>query len=149
MAHMTEHFEAKELRPWQASLYQDLQEEPDDRTIVWVYDPSGAGGKSWFATYLQVKSKFDDSICVMRPGRSADIARCLPAAPRVVIFDVPRSRSETIDWGIVECIKDGRVFSGKYESTVKVFKPPHVVIFSNADVQDGVFSSDRIRRIQL
>jgi hypothetical protein len=146
---MTEHFESKELRPWQSQLYQELSVEPDDRTITWVYDPSGAGGKSWFANYLMVKSNFDDSVCVLRPGRSTDIARCLPASPRIVIFDIPRSRAETVDWGIIECIKDGRVFSGKYESSVKLFKPPHLVVFSNADVPDGAFSSDRIRRIQL
>ena len=36
-----------------------------------------------------------------------------------------------MSYSAIESLKDGLLFSGKYEGGVKLFPPPHVVIFAN------------------
>ncbi len=135
------------LTTWQADLDLLLSSPPDNRTIIWVFDPSGNKGKTWYASYYYKRFPLTTFVC--RPARSSDLARCLPPNPRVVFVDVPRARSDTMDWGFFEQIKDGCFIDGKYESRVRRFRPPHVVIMSNAECPEGVFSADRIKKINL
>lgn len=44
---------------------------------------------------------------------------------------------------IIEQIKNGIYFSGKYESQMKYDKPPHVVVFSNTMPDQSKLSADR------
>ena len=78
-------------------------------------------------------------------GRDADIAYSY-SGERVVFFDFARIANVRDTCCVMENLKNGRIFSSKYESKMKMFPRPHIVVFSNHDVPDGAFSYDRVDR---
>jgi len=134
-----------ELKEWQRSLVQCLSSPAEDRTIHLVIDPVGGAGKTTFCRWL-VNSLPD--VELFGSGKGADIAYAVQE-PSIALFDFARSQDEYRPWGMVEQIKNGIVFSSKYNSGVKYFKSPHVVVFTNSDVEEGKLSADRINRIWL
>lgn len=129
---------------WQAQLDSELQLPPDDRKIVWIYDEVGGVGKTKFASYLQ--DSYEASY--LRGGKRADVAQSLDS-PRIVVFDFARDGMDNVDYVCIEQVKDGRVFSPKYESRMLTFDPPHVVVFSNKPPPQAKLSEDRwdLRRV--
>lgn len=131
-----------ELRPWQQELRQELEEDPDDRTIIFYIDPEGAQGKSWFTRWYH--DKYGDSQ-LLRVGKRDDLAHAIDPSKRVFFFDVPRGQLEYFQYNILEQLKDKFVFSPKYNSRNKVLeKVPHVVVFSNENYKSGSLSEDRV-----
>ena len=126
------------LRPWQEALEEYLRGDVDSRSIIWCWEPIGNVGKSWFATYCAVKH---DAI-VFGNGKSADIKYAY-RGQRIVIFDLSRTQMERVNYQVIEDIKNGRYFSSKYVSEMRVYAPPHVVCFSNSEPQYGALSADR------
>lgn len=49
----------------------------------------------------------------------------------------------------LEALKDGIMYSGKYEGGLCVFDTLHVVVFSNEGPKDGMLSEDRVNLIRL
>lgn len=131
-----------ELRAWQQSLLDELLGEPDSRAILWYYDPIGNLGKSWMARYLAINHRAS----IFSAGKSADIAHALDN-PKIVVWDLSRSLEEHVNYGVMEDVKNGVIFSPKYESGTKIFPIPHVVVFSNFPCPSGKFSDDRIRNM--
>ena len=66
----------------------------------------------------------------MEGGSTRDLAYAYGEQERVV-FDFCRSQKEFINYHIIEAFKNGRLFSSKYESNLRVFKPCKVVCFAN------------------
>lgn len=132
------------LRAWQSEVLGWLTgEEKDDRSIIWIYDLVGNVGKSWFADYLGVVH----SAFVVNPGKKADIAHAYNFQ-KIVAFDCSRTSHEgamDVVYGIAEDFKNGRIFSPKYESGIKVFEPPHVVFFTNCFPDYTKWSMDRYK----
>lgn len=128
-----------ELRPWQAELKNDLLEPPDDRTIIWYYDPQGGKGKTRFAKYMAIKH----GATILNNGAFKDIAQALPDDPKIVIFNFSRDLQERVNYNAIEAVKDGLVFSAKYESRTKIFNCPHVVIFANFPPDKSRMTADR------
>jgi len=63
---------------------------------------------------------------------------------KIILVDCPRSQQDYLNYGALEQIKTGLIFSGKYEGTQLVFNCPHVIVFANAPPQNlDCFSSDR------
>jgi len=60
-----------------------------------------------------------------------------------VIFDVPRDNGNKISYKSVESIKNGMIYSPKYESKYKLFNSPHIIIFANEPPQLEKLSIDR------
>ncbi len=136
------------LREWQSELLQILKTEPDDRTINFVVDVTGNQGKSWFADWYWDKNEIGTQI--MQPGKVADMAYNLIEKPKVVFMDCPRSKQgEYIQYDFLEHMKNGLVFSPKYDSRTKRFKPPHVVVFMNEEPDRTKLSADRYNVIQI
>jgi len=50
----------------------------------------------------------------------------------------------SILFGFMEQMKNGRIFSSKYQSGFKFFSRPHVVVFANVYPPFGAFSKDRL-----
>ena len=111
------------LRPWQEALEEYLRGDIDSRSIIW---------------YCAVKH---DAI-VFGNGKSADIKYAY-RGQRIVIFDLSRTQMERVNYQVIEDIKNGRYFSSKYVSEMRVYAPPHVVCFSNSEPQYGALSADR------
>ncbi len=139
-----------DLYEWQILLWLDLQEEPDPWHIVWCYDPEGHAGKSHFCDWYE--ANHPDSQ-VVTPGKSADMAYALTPMKRVYLFDVPRIVGDKVAWGFIEQLKNGRIFSSKYNSTNIRMPKPHVVVLSNSEppiTSDTTgFSPNRVTLIRL
>ena len=137
-------FTAATLRPWQEALEMYLQGEVDSRQVIWMWDVNGNVGKSWFATYCAVKH----DAFVVGNGKSADIKYAY-RGQRIVVFDFSRSQTDTINYQVIEDIKNGRYFSTKYVSEMRIYNPPHVVCFSNSEPKREALSLDRWSVIDL
>lgn len=136
------------LRPWQQTLDNILTEEPDRRTIIFVVDEVGNSGKSWFADWYQQKT--GDTCQVLTPGKRSDMAYMLPMSLRVLFLDAPRAKqSEFIQYDFLEDLKNGRVFSPKYESVMKTYAPMHIVVCMNEEPDRTKLSADRYRVINI
>lgn len=136
------------LRPWQANLMTKLDNAPDRRKIIFIVDAVGNSGKSWFAHWY-AKEK-GDKVQVMLPGKKADMAYTLRMGLGVVFLDAPRSKQgEFIQYDFLEDLKNGFVFSPKYESRTKTYEPLHVVVNMNESPDDTKLSADRYDIINI
>ena len=134
------------LRPWQKALVKILQGPAHDRHIYWIEDAKGAAGKSRLTTYLCRTMS-----AVELDGRLSDAAFSY-TGQSIVIFDLARAVDvlQLKDLYVAgEKLKNGSIFSPKYQSKLKVFKVPHVVYFSNSPPPIGMWSADRLQHIVL
>lgn len=131
---------------WQVELLNYLLSPPDNRTIVWVYDFKGGRGKSTLCKFL---------ICnhngLLLQGKINDMSFAYDEKYKIVMFDVSRTQAENLDhlYSFAEQLKNGVIFSPKYTSGMKVFSPPHVVFFANSMPQEGKWTEDRLKLIDL
>lgn len=138
----------KALFQWQVELLAFLESPPDDRTILWLWEPVGCAGKTALAKHL----------CVTRPreviflgGKGSDIKYGIqavmnqkdPWTPKVCIFHYTRSVEGFVSYEALEAVKDGIFFSSKYEAGMVVFDSPHVVVFANFEPDRCKLSADR------
>lgn len=136
------------LRPWQQDVYGKLARPADSRTIVFVVDLRGNQGKSWFADYVEYLK--GDKVQVLTPGKKTDMCMALREDISILFLDAPRSKQgEFIHYDFLEDIKNGRVFSGKYESGMKRLGPVHVIVMMNEYPDMTKLSEDRYEIIEL
>lgn len=76
-------------------------------------------------------------------GKKADMAHALRDDIRVVCIDLARTSESYAPYEAIEQIKNGLIFSGKYDSRTKVFNPPHVFVFANFPPDQAKLSADR------
>lgn len=126
-------------RAWQQAIIDTVKGTPDDRKIIWIWDTAGNMGKSRLSRHLVAEYG-----AIVLSGRVADMAYAYNEHP-IAIFDISRTQAETADhlYSFAEQLKNGILFSSKYDSGQKVFTPPHVIFFSNMDWPVGKFSEDR------
>lgn len=142
-----EKVEAHPLREWQQTLYNKLILPPDKRTIEFVVDITGNQGKSWFARYY---TDIHDNAQIIIPGKKADMAYVVDESMKVFFFDCPRCKNgDFIQYDFLEELKNGYIFSPKYESKVKKLKTPHVVVLMNEHPDMTKLSVDRYSIITL
>lgn len=132
------------LRPWQAEIEQICLSEPDDRTIHWYWETDGNIGKSAFIKYMIVTHK----ALLCQGGKHSDIINLVfntdMDRSNIVLFDIPRANKGNISYSALECIKNGMVCNTKYETGVKVFNSPHIIIFANFPPENPeLLSNDR------
>lgn len=130
-------FSDSKLRAWQKTALEQLEKQ-NDRQVLWIVDKDGNKGKTYLGKYLCSHNK----AFVVTNGGSAHIAYAYNYE-RYVVFDFVRSKEETINYGVIEAFKDGRIFSSKYQSTVKHFPSCKVIIFSNFEPDESKLSEDR------
>jgi Putative viral replication protein len=137
-----------ELRPWQVNLKKKLEQPAERRKIIFVVDEMGNCGKSWFAHYMA--RVIGETCQVMLPGKKADMAYTLKPSLTVLFLDAPRSKQgEYIQYDFLEDLKNGYVFSSKYESRIKTYKPMHVVVNMNESPDMSKLSKDRYDIINI
>ena len=133
-----------ELRLWQQNILHLTLQEPNDRKIYWYYESVGNFGKSAFCKYMVVKhnalfccsGKYSDLINLVF---NSDMDKS-----RIVIFDIPRNHKNKISYSALESIKNGLVCNTKYETGVKAFNSPHIIVFANSPPDLGHLSIDRL-----
>ena len=128
-----------ELKPWQESLLEYVQ-QPHDREIIWVVGKDGNEGKSWFQKY--VKSVFGTRRVVTGIDLKANNAsifqalrKCSIVTADIFLFNIGKSKKkfDVINYDALEAMKDGEAFASKYDSQqLKIRVPNVVMVFSNS-----------------
>lgn len=138
------------LYPWQKKIEDLYLTEPDNRKIYWFWESVGNIGKSAFVKYMIVKHKaiFCDG------GKKSDLVNLVFNTNmddvKCVIWDLPRSTKGSISYATLECVKNGIICNTKYETGVKVFNPPHIIVFANYPPDDiHQLSGDRWEVMEL
>lgn len=139
-------------KPWQQMILDIIETEPDERTIWWVHDGEGNSGKSFLTKYICCT--YD---VIIGTGKKGDVFHQIckldqddKEIPKIIILDIPRDTdADDINYGAIEQIKNGLIFSGKYEGGQVLFDEPHVIVFSNYLPKRGKWSDDRVRLIEL
>jgi len=136
------------LRDWQIELKDLLDNEPDDRTILFFVDPDGGKGKSWFQRWYY--SQDQERTQLLSMAKRDDVAHALDPSNEVFFFNIPRGGMEYCQYTILEMLKDRVIFSPKYESKTKILKKsPHVVVFSNEQPNMDAMTRDRYEVVIL
>ncbi len=129
------------LRPWQEKVLTKLEQQTD-RQILFVVDTEGGKGKSTLAKHLMQKGR----TFMTRGGKLADIAHAWTKAPEhdTVIFDMARCTGpEYWPYMFMEQLKDGIVFTSKYDSATVVTSSKKIIVLCNEEPNRDKLSSDR------
>lgn len=143
----------KELRPFQREILDIVSGEPDDRTIHWYWETTGNVGKTSLCKSYCLRNK---KTSLYLSGKAADM-KCaiskflenLENDLRVIFIDCPRTVEKYISWQGIEEIKNGIFFSGKYESSMEILNPPHIICFANFPPPEHTVSLDRWRIVNV
>lgn len=130
----------KVLRPWQQQVIDIVSGPICDRTVHWFWEELGNSGKSTLAKHLVLKHG-----AVVIQGAGKDIlhqaSKCKDT--KLFILDIPRCADGHVSYQAIESLKNGLWFSGKYEGSMCVRNPAHVVCFSNQTPEQSRLSRDR------
>jgi len=116
----------------------EIKFPPDDRKVIWYYDEIGNNGKTWLSKYLLAKG----DAAYFTNGKTTDISHAYNGE-RIVIFDFSRTLDGKVNYGAIESVKNGVLFSPKYNSTTKVFSCPWVICMANFKPNFAALSRDR------
>lgn len=140
-----------ELRPLK-EVIEIITKEPDNRTINWIWSEEGKVGKTSTAAFLERNYQ---GVCVAN-GKAADIKNTVIKHLEendldVMIVTVPRSAQEYIGglYGVLEEIKDGLIYSGKYEGGFRNIEHPHVIVMCNFEPDRYKMSEDRWNVVEI
>lgn len=137
-------------QPWQQLVIDSIKTEPDSRTINWVYDPVGNRGKTFLCKYIKLATN-----CILADGKKDNVYHAIAKKLEedelfdTVILDIPRHNLEYINYGLLEKIKDGLIYSGKYEGRDCIFDNVHLWVFANERPDTSKMSADRWNLITL
>ncbi|QMW68719.1 replication-associated protein [Crucivirus-224] len=135
---LAQEFASFKPNKWQHDLLMDIAKKPDHRKVIWIVDTKGGRGKSYLAKHLLANM----NACYLTNCKTTDAAHAY-SGQNIVVFDYSRSNEDRINYGIIEQIKNGLIFSPKYDSRTKVHAIPHVVCFSNFAPERSMLSADR------
>lgn len=145
------------MYPWQKELYDTLSVPcVEDRKVIWLWEPTGRVGKSALMKRLAVDLGAGSVLTVN--GRTEDIAHAVrsiimpmkgPQVADLRIVHIDMERGEEVPYDVLAKLKDGRMFSPKYESVSMLFPPLHVVVTANFPPVEGRISADRWNIIKL
>lgn len=130
-------------KPWQIEILEIIKTEPDDRTVHWYWSNAGGIGKSQFAKFCVATQ----NCLFFEEGKKSDIMHLIFEAPEdrlhTMMIDVPRDNGNNISYKALESIKNGMIYSPKYEGGYKLFNSPHIIVFANMPPQYERLSKDR------
>ena len=129
------------LTPWQEQVWYTMQEDirtKNTRDILWVWDPLGCTGKSWFAGWLMD----NQDAAYFTNARTCDIAYAWKRQ-EICVFDLCRTTEGRVNYAAIEQLKNGKAFSSKYHSGVKRRKHVCVLVLANWEPHYPAMSEDR------
>lgn len=133
---------------WEKEICDELDEEPNDRHINWIWESEGGVGKTTFQKWVFLHY---DKVVVMS-GKASDMKNGIVNykeehgfLPKIILINVPRSQINYLSFQGIEEIKDMFFFSGKYEGGMVCGPCPHVYIFANSEPNRENLSDDRWR----
>lgn len=134
-------------KDWQQQIIDILNGPVDKRKIYWFWEETGDVGKSFLAKYLVCKYN-----CIIATGKTNDIfnqvkewdeknSEEIQIPP--IIIDNPKSEFGHINYSALEQLKNGFMYSGKYEGGQVVGLSPHCIVFGNSTPDMDQMSRDR------
>ena len=102
-------------------------------------------GKTFMTSFLSVVYNYHEMDATLEPR---DAAGLFNENANGVVFDVPRS-CRKISYATIEGVKNGKLFSGKYEGVTLQFAPMPVVVFANFEPETNGLSRDRWNIIRI
>lgn len=127
------------LFPWQQTVLDMVQAEPDDRSIVWIHEKIGAVGKTTFMKHLM---RFEAAIPL--EGKKADMLYIAQQNESdLYIMDLERSMEQFVSYASMEKVKNGAYMCGKYEGGIVDRNCPHFIVFANFAPEREKLSLDR------
>jgi len=152
---LDKYYKNVEWKEWQSDILERIKVEPDERQINWFWEKNGKVGKSYLCRYLNLKYP-NMIIC---DGKKGDIFNAIKSLkerkdydftlPICVIMDIPRHNEGWENYGVIEQIKNGFVYSGKYEGGNLNFLTPHIYIFANFKPNMLKWSKDRYNIVNI
>lgn len=133
---------------WQKEIIEEIKNDPDDRTINWIWSEQGGVGKTSFQKYLVIKHN-----AIVLGGKASDCRNGILEfhkkngnTPNLVCINVPRCfNADYVSYEAYENIKDMIFYSGKYEGGMVCGNCPHLFIFANFSPDVEKMSDDRWR----
>lgn len=140
----------QELRPWQQQVFDLIKNEcTDDRTINWYWDAEGNKGKTSFVKYCCATL----NAIMLTYGKASDLINSIYNADmdktNIIFLDIPRIGGNKVSYTAIESIKNGIIANTKYETGMKLFNSPHIVIFANEPPNTTSLSADRWNIVEL
>lgn len=144
---LEKHYQDITWKEWQKNIIDILSSPPHPRKIYWIYDEIGNSGKSWLCKYICLK--YD---CIIAQGKSDNIFNQVlnwrnefPGELQIppIVVDVSRGDFFHVNYSAIECVKNGFLYSGKYEGGTVFGENPHVFIFANSEPDMDKLSEDR------
>lgn len=128
------------LYRWQHQVLKMLDQQ-NERQVLFLVDRKGNAGKSFLARHLETHHDafVTQSISIQHVGYAYNMQS-------VVVVDLTRQDLNGVSTNVyktVELFKNGHFFSQKYESQVKTFPPPKVVVMMNQMPDKKAMSMDR------
>lgn len=133
-----------EWKKWQQEILNIIEKKPDPRKIYWYWEPEGNVGKSYLCKYISMKKN-----TIIGEGKMGDVFNQInnmmdrQNIPEVVLIDIPRCSIGYVNYATIEKIKNGCLYSGKYEGGICRFPHPHVFVFANEEPDYDKLSEDR------
>lgn len=132
-------------RDWQQALIEKLAEKPDDRTILWYFDPKGGAGKTTICKYI-----CREMGGIILSGKIDNIKNGIvqykdsnKKLPKIILINYTRSEEGFMSYAGLETVKDMCFYSGKYEGGMIVGNCPHVICFANFYPDKDKLTGDR------
>lgn len=132
-------------KDWQQEVLDILDGNTDKRKIYWYWESKGNVGKSYLCKYIALKHK-GIIICEVKKAdifNQVRIMMDLKIEPKIILLDVPRTAQDYINYGVIEQLKNGLIYSGKYEGGKCIFRHPKIICFSNREPEKENMSLDR------
>jgi hypothetical protein len=139
-------------KPWQADILDIITTKPDNRTVHWFWESKGNTGKSFLCKYLWLKYN-----AIIAEGNKNDIFNQIKIwidsnegkSPSLVLIDIPRTAMDYVSYTTIEKVKNGLIYSGKYEGGVCCFPSPHLICFANTPPRHNALSMDRWNIVEI
>lgn len=148
---LTNEYKNIKWKPWQQKILDNLPKKPNRRIINWLWDSRGNCGKSYLSKYIGSTFKG----VIIADGKKDNVFNQInkmmedEIEPKIIIIDVPRHNINYVNYGLIEEIKNGDIYSGKYEGGKCSFEIPHVYIFANSPPIKDRLSEDRWNIVNL
>lgn len=134
-------------KEWQQDLLNYIEQDTDKRKIRWIYEEDGNTGKSYMTKYLTLHK----DAYIITGGRKEDILYAYDGQP-IIILDLPRDFKNTEKqyiYEVMEILKNGQYLSTKYQTVMKTFKIPKIIVMANFSPDYTKLSKDRYDVINI
>lgn len=130
--------------PWMLELIDIVKMKACKRSVYWIHEPIGGVGKSSFAKYLCATY----GAMYIDEGKKSDLVNLVfnmkeINSKTVLIIDIPRDNGNKTSYKALEQFKNGMICNTKFETGMRLFNSPHIIVFSNFYPEVEKLSLDR------